>query len=54
MMAKDAFATHARDELGLAPHVIARAVKAALTSAATFAVGAIFPLLITLPHPQEV
>jgi len=48
MMAKDAFAAHARDELGLALHVIARPVQAALTSAATFAVGATFPLLIAL------
>ncbi|HEX6023223.1 MAG TPA: VIT family protein, partial [Solirubrobacter sp.] len=40
VMAKDAFAAHARDELGLAPHVIARPVQAALTSAATFALGA--------------
>lgn len=46
MTAKEALATHARDELGLAPHVIARPVQAALTSAATFAVGAAFPLLI--------
>ena len=46
MTANEALATHARDELGLAPHVIARPVQAALTSAATFAVGAAFPLLI--------
>jgi hypothetical protein len=36
MTANDAFAAHARDELGLAQHVIARPVQAALTSAATF------------------
>jgi vacuolar iron transporter family protein len=53
MMAKDAFATHARDELGLAPHVIARPVQAALTSAVTFAVGATFPLLIALVSPTR-
>jgi len=33
MMAKDGFAAHAGDELGLASHVIARPVQAALTSA---------------------
>ncbi|HVY41999.1 MAG TPA: VIT family protein [Hyphomicrobiaceae bacterium] len=53
MMAKDAFAAHARDELGLAPHVIARPVQAALTSAATFSVGAAFPLLIALLAPAR-
>jgi vacuolar iron transporter family protein len=53
MMAKDAFATHARDELGLAPHVIARPVQAALTSAATFAIGAVFPLLIATLSPTR-
>src|SRR5690349_17780316 len=51
MMAKDAFATHARDELGLAPHVIARPIQAALTSAATFSIGAVFPLLIAILSP---
>jgi vacuolar iron transporter family protein len=53
MMASDAFAAHARDELGLAPHVIARPVQAALTSAATFAVGAGFPLLIAVLAPPR-
>ena len=53
MMASDAFAAHARDELGLAPHVIARPVQAALTSAATFAVGAAFPLLIAVMAPPR-
>jgi VIT1/CCC1 family predicted Fe2+/Mn2+ transporter len=53
MMAKDAFAAHARDELGLAPHVIARPVQAALTSAATFALGAAFPLVIALLAPAR-
>ncbi len=51
MMAKDAFAAHARDELGLAEHVVAQPVQAALTSAATFAVGAAFPLAIALLAP---
>jgi VIT1/CCC1 family predicted Fe2+/Mn2+ transporter len=53
MMATDAFAAHARDELGLAPHVIARPVQAALTSAATFAIGAAFPLLIAMLAPAR-
>lgn len=33
LTAKDAFATHARDELGLSAHVVARPIQAALTSA---------------------
>ena len=53
MMAKDAVSTHARDELGLAPHVTARPVQAALTSAATFAAGAAFPLVVALLAPTR-
>jgi VIT1/CCC1 family predicted Fe2+/Mn2+ transporter len=48
MTAKDAFTTHARDELGLAEHVVARPIQAALTSAVTFALGAAIPLVISL------
>ena len=51
MTAKDAFATHARDELGLSDHVVARPVQAALTSAVTFSVGAALPLVIALIAP---
>ncbi len=51
MTAKDAFAAHMRDELGLAAHVVAQPVQAALTSAATFIVGASFPLIISMLAP---
>ncbi len=51
MTAKDAFAAHARDELGLAAHIVARPVQAALTSAAMFAVGAAVPLAIAFLSP---
>lgn len=44
LTAHDALAAHARDELGLAEMHRARPVQAALTSAATFAVGAALPL----------
>jgi VIT1/CCC1 family predicted Fe2+/Mn2+ transporter len=47
-MARDAFAAHARDELGLSAHIVARPVQAALTSAATFSMGAALPLLIAV------
>ena len=49
--AKDAFAAHSRDELGLSDHVVARPIQAALTSALTFTVGAAVPLAIALLAP---
>lgn len=52
MTAKDAFEAHARDELGLSGHVIARPVQAALASAITFSVGALVPLAIALFAPK--
>lgn len=51
LTAKDAFAAHARDELGLSAHVVARPVQAALTSALTFSVGAALPIGIVLLAP---
>ena len=44
LMAKDALGAHARDELGISEVTTARPIQAALTSAATFAVGAAMPL----------
>lgn len=44
----DALASHARDELGIVEFLQARPLQAALTSAATFAVGALIPLLVSL------
>lgn len=43
LMAKDALAAHARDELGISEITTARPVQAALASAATFSVGAAAP-----------
>jgi VIT1/CCC1 family predicted Fe2+/Mn2+ transporter len=51
LMAKDALAAHARDELGISEITTARPVQAALTSAATFAIGAAMPLLIVIVSP---
>ncbi len=48
LMAKDALAAHARDELGISDFSTARPIQAALTSAATFSVGAAMPLLLVL------
>ena len=46
MMAHDALATHARDELGISELTTARPLQAAMASAATFTVGAAAPLAV--------
>ncbi len=51
LMARDALAAHARDELGISSLLSARPVQAALASAGTFAVGAALPLLVALFAP---
>ncbi|HEX9878908.1 MAG TPA: VIT family protein [Candidatus Binatia bacterium] len=51
LMAHDALAAHARDELGLSEIHTARPVEAALASAATFAAGAAMPLLLAAGVP---
>ncbi len=48
LMAHDALGAHARDELGISERLIARPIQAALASAASFAVGAVLPLLVVL------
>ena len=53
LMAKDALTAHARDELGISEITTARPVQAALTSAATFAVGAAMPLLMVVVSPAS-
>ncbi len=52
LMAHDALGAHARDELGISAFTTARPVQAALTSAATFSVGAAMPLITVLLAPQ--
>lgn len=54
LTAKDALGAHARDELGILEHTIARPIQAALTSAATFAVGASLPILALLASPRSI
>lgn len=51
LTAKDALAAHARDELGISEMTTARPIQAALTSAATFSIGAALPLLMVLLVP---
>jgi VIT1/CCC1 family predicted Fe2+/Mn2+ transporter len=49
--ANDALGAHARDELGISDFTTARPIQAALTSAATFAVGAALPLALAAIVP---
>lgn len=51
LMAKNALAAHARDELGMSQIATARPIQAALTSALTFSVGAAMPLLAVVASP---
>ena len=53
LMAHDALGAHARDELGISQALSARPIQAAFASAASFAVGAAMPLLVTLLAPRD-
>ncbi len=53
LMAHDALAAHARDELGISENLAARPVQAAFASAGAFAVGAALPLLTVLVTPES-
>ena len=52
LMATDALSAHARDELGISEITTARPIQAALTSAATFSIGAAAPLVLVLLSPS--
>jgi VIT1/CCC1 family predicted Fe2+/Mn2+ transporter len=54
LMQHDALAAHGRDELGISDTLAARPVQAALSSAATFAVGAALPLVMVPLLPATV
>ena len=51
LTAHDALGAHARDELGISDFTTDRPTQAALTSAATFAIGAALPLAATFAAP---
>ncbi len=53
LMAHDALAAHARDELGISEHLSARPVQAAFSSAGSFAIGAALPLLTVFLVPES-
>jgi VIT1/CCC1 family predicted Fe2+/Mn2+ transporter len=54
LMAHNALAAHAQDELGISEMLTAQPVQAAFASAGTFAVGAALPLLVVLSMPESV
>ncbi len=54
LMAHDALAAHARDELGISANLKARPVQAAWASAGAFAIGAATPLLTVVVSPQTI
>jgi len=53
LMAHDALGAHARDELQVSTALAARPVQAALTSAASFVVGAALPLAVAVVSPAS-
>ena len=53
LMAKDALGAHVRDELGLSNALSARPVQAAIASAASFAIGALLPLMTAVIAPAQ-
>lgn len=53
LMAHDALGAHARDELSITELTTARPVQAALASAASFAVGALLPVLVAVLAPRS-
>ena len=53
LTAHDALAAHARDELGLTDRSIARPLQAADAPAASFACGALLPIVVTGVTPSD-
>jgi VIT1/CCC1 family predicted Fe2+/Mn2+ transporter len=53
LTAHDALGAHARDELGITATFSANPIQAALSSAASFAVGAALPLSVVLLAPEK-
>jgi len=53
LTAHDALGAHSRDELGISDTTAARPIQAALTSAATFAIGASLPLTTAFLVPEK-
>jgi VIT1/CCC1 family predicted Fe2+/Mn2+ transporter len=54
LMAHDALAAHARDEIGITDALAARPMQAALASAAAFTAGASLPIALAVAAPRSV
>ena len=53
LMAHDALGAHASDELGISKALRPRPIQAALSSAGSFAIGAVMPLVVTAVAPAK-
>ena len=53
LSARDTLAAHAREELGITETQAANPIQAAVTSAATFSVGAALPLIVAILAPTS-
>lgn len=53
LMAHDALSAHAHDELGISEITTAKPMQAALSSAASFSVGAFLPLIVAIAVPSS-
>jgi VIT1/CCC1 family predicted Fe2+/Mn2+ transporter len=53
LTAHDSLAAHARDEIGISEMTVAKPLQAAFSSALSFSVGAVIPLLAVLFAPQQ-
>lgn len=53
LMAHDALGAHARDEIGITEALTARPLQAAVTSAVSFTIGGIVPLLADIVSPGK-
>lgn len=53
LMEHDALGAHARDELGFSLTSTAQPIQAALTSAVTFSLGAVLPLILAISTPTQ-
>lgn len=54
LMQHDALGAHLRDELGITESLTAKPLQAAIASAATFAIGAVLPILIAMILPPSI
>lgn len=53
LMAHDALGAHAHDELGISEITTAKPIQAALSSAGSFSVGALLPLIVAISVPSS-